>query len=178
LVADAAGLSRAELSRIERGEAPWVSVVALCRIAAVLGLDATLRLYPRQSPLRDAAHARLLGRFRERLASSLVWRTEVPLPRPGDPRAWDAVINGAGWSVPVDAETRLGDGQALARRTQLKRRDSGFEHVVLLVADTRHNRDALRGATSLVADFPMPGNAVLAALAQGQQPNGSGIVRL
>ena len=100
------------------------------------------------------------------------------MPRIGDPRAWDAAISGVGWIVPVEGETRLGDSQALARRIELKRRDAGFDHVVLLVADTRHNRQALRGATSLLAAFPVSGSVILAALAEGREPDGSGIVLL
>jgi transcriptional regulator with XRE-family HTH domain len=177
-VASAASLSRAEVSRMERGAAPWLSVVCLSRIAAVLGLEASLRLFPRETPLRDAGHARLISRLRRRVNSSLVWRTEVPLSRPGDPRAWDVMINGTGWSLPVDAETRVTDGQALARRTELKRRDSGFDVVVLLIADTRHNRVAVRGALSLLPDFPEPSSRILAALASGLMPLASGIVLL
>jgi hypothetical protein len=100
------------------------------------------------------------------------------MPRIGDPRAWDAAISGVGWIVPVEGETRLGDSQALARRIELKRRDGGFDHVILLVADTRHNRRALRGATSLLADFPVGGSVILAALGEGRAPDGSGIVLL
>jgi transcriptional regulator with XRE-family HTH domain len=177
-VARAAGLSRSELSRIERGAAPWLSIIVVARIAAVLGLDIGLRLYPRENPLRDAGHARLLARLRQRLPESVLMRTEVPLPRPGDPRAWDAVMNGPGWTTPVDAETRLDDSQALARRTELKRRDSGFDQVILLVADTRHNRQALRHATSLLADFPEPGPVILRALAAGLPPERSGVLLL
>src|SRR6266542_1409825 len=93
-VAVAADTSRAEVSRIERGSAPWLSVDVLCRLAAVLGFDPTIRLYPTTSPPRDAGHAALVERLHARLSPALRWRTEVPLPSSGDKRAWDAVITG------------------------------------------------------------------------------------
>ena len=68
---------------------------------------------------------------------TLRWRTEVPLLIPGDLRAWDATIVGPGFGVGVEAETRLRDLQAAARRTNLKQRDGELDHVILLVADTR-----------------------------------------
>ena len=81
--------------------------------------------------------------------------------------------------IPVDAETRLHDVQALSRRVALKRRDAGVDALILLVADTRHNRSALRLARAdLAADFPLSGAAILEALGAGQRPAASGILVL
>ena len=178
-VADAVGISQGELSRIERGAAPWVTFETLATIAAVLGLDLPLRTFPCASPIRDAAQLQLLAKLRALLPEDLTWRTEVPLPIERDLRAWDAVVGGPGWRVPVDAETRLRDVQALARREALKRRDDGAETTILLVADTRHNRQVLRLAKSdLANDFPIAGTVLLAALSRGERPTGSGILFL
>jgi transcriptional regulator with XRE-family HTH domain len=178
-VAGAVGISPAEESRIERGMAPWVTFETLVMIAAVLGLDLPLRAFPVGDPIRDVAQLALLGRFRALLPAGLSWRTEVPIRLERDLRAWDAVVGGGGWSVPVEAETRLRDVQALARRLALKRRDDGAETMILLIADTRHNRRALRLAMpDLVLEFPVSGRAVLAALSAGEQPSASGIVLL
>ena len=79
----------------------------------------------------------------------------------------------------MDAETRLYDVQAHTRRLALKRRDSGSEVVVLLVADTRHNRTVLRVARAeLAADFPLAGASILSELAASRRPAASGIVLL
>jgi hypothetical protein len=103
----------------------------------------------------------------------------VPLAISGDLRAWDAVIEGSGWQVPVEAETRLRDIQALSRRLGLKQRDDRREVVILLVGDTRHNRHVLRLAgPDLAATFPMSGRAVLGALRNGERQIASGIVLL
>jgi hypothetical protein len=153
------------------------SLEELICIADVVGLDLVLRTYPRGDPLRDAGHTRLLERLRGRLHHSVVFRTEVPLPIAGDLRAWDALVGGQGWQVPVEAETVIDDGQALQRKLALKLRDGGFDHVILLVADTSRNREAL-AAMPMTARFSMSSRAVLAALREGRDPGASGVVIL
>jgi transcriptional regulator with XRE-family HTH domain len=178
-VGDAVGISHAEVSRIERGIALRVPYETLAMLAAVLGMDLSLRTFPAGDPIRDVAQLALLARLRGLLPAGLGWRTEVPLAIPGDQRAWDAVIEGRGWRVPVEAETRLRDVQALSRRLGLKRRDDRQEVVILLVADTRHNRRVLRLAgPDLTAAFPTPGRAVLEALLKGETPRANGILLL
>jgi len=173
----AVGLSKSEISRIELGRARYVPYERLVLIAAALGLDLPLRAFPSGEPVRDVAQLALLASFRRLLAATLPWRTEVPLRVPGDRRAWDAVIDGPGWRVAVEAETRLRDVQALARRIGLKQRDDRTDVVILLVADTRNNRHVLRLATpDLAATFPTSGRASVHALSEGRQPAGSAIV--
>jgi transcriptional regulator with XRE-family HTH domain len=174
---EAVGLSASEMSRIELGQANYVPFTRLALIAAALGLDLPLRAFPAGEPIRDAAQLALLAKLRALLPPGLRWRTEVSLAIPADLRAWDAVIEGRGWQVPVEAETRLRDVQALSRRLALKQRDDRREVVILLVGDTRHNRHVLRLAgPDLAAAFPMSGRAVLGALRNGERPAGSGIV--
>jgi transcriptional regulator with XRE-family HTH domain len=175
-VARAAGISRSQLGRLETGQLANPPVVAIFRVAAVVGLSVALKAYPGGDPIRDAAHARLIGRFRRRLHPSLRWRTEVPLPHAGDIRAWDGIVGGQGWEDVVEAETAVDDAQALERRVMLKRRDGGREHVILVVADTRRNHDALDAAPGAFEGFPMRTRQILAALAAGRHPGGSGIV--
>jgi transcriptional regulator with XRE-family HTH domain len=178
-VGDAVGISHTTVSRIELGLAPNSSYATLVMIATVLGLDLPLRVFPSGEPIRDAGQATLLGKLRMRLASDLGWRTEALLRAVGDRRAWDALIGGPGWELPVEAETRLRDVQALLRRTAMKRRDDNRDLVLLLVANTRHNRHVLRlVAPDLVADFPIRGVNALASLARGERPGGSAIVLL
>lgn len=168
-------VSAAQVYRLERGLVGGPSLEAVICIGSVLGLEVAIRTYPRGDPLRDAGHARLLGRFRGELHPRLTWRTEVPLPIAGDPRAWDAVIGGDGWQLPVEAETVLTDGQAIERKLALKLRDGGFDHVVLLLADTRRNRTA---SPAMQRTMPLDTRAVLAALREGRDPGASGLVIL
>jgi transcriptional regulator with XRE-family HTH domain len=179
VVAGALGVSHTKVGRIERGENIAVSLIDLARLSAVLGMDLSVRIFPVGDPLRDAAHLALLERLRQRLSPSLGWRTEVPIPIPGDRRAWDAVIRGLGWRTGVEAETRIRDAQAVARRIALKERDGEVDHVVLLLADTKRNREALAVARdALRSAFPLDTRAMLAALAVGTDPGASGIIIL
>jgi hypothetical protein len=145
--------------------------------SSAVGLDLVLRQYPDGDPIRDAAHAALMARLRACLPEDVPWRTEVPLPIPGDRRAWDAMAVLERRRVHFEFETRLGDSQALARRLELKRRDGEAEIVILVIADTRHNRQVLASLReSFRAAFPLDARAVLGALRAGRAPAASGIV--
>ena len=101
------------------------------------------------------------------------------MPDPRDQRAWDAMIRGSDWREAVEAETGPRDGQALARRIALKRRDSEVDGVILLLPRTGRAREFVAQFRSLLAgDFPVDGRLILQRLAAGQNPGGSGIVLL
>jgi transcriptional regulator with XRE-family HTH domain len=178
-VGEAVGASHSRISRLERGAIAHPSVELLAALCAVVGLELAIRAYPSGDPLRDRAHDALLARFRAALHPSLRLRTEQPLPIAGDLRAWDGTVVGPGWSLHVEAETAITDGQALTRRLLLKDRDGGRGRVILLVSDTRSNRDALHTLRpSLTAILPLGTRAVLYALRRAADPGGNGIVVL
>jgi transcriptional regulator with XRE-family HTH domain len=177
-VGAAAGLDPSRIWRFERGRTTNLRFEDVGAIAAVVGLELSIRSYPAGDPLRDAGHARLLERFRRELDPSLRWHTEVPFPEPGDLRAWDAVTGTRAWRAGVEAETVIDDSQALDRKIALKRRDGAVDHVILLVADTPRNRRALAVASAAFADLPLRTRTILSALRIGVEPPGSGIVIL
>lgn len=177
-VGRAVGISHAGVSRLERALAPNVPLERIDTIAAVLGMRLSVRLFPAGLPLRDAGQLALLERLRARLGPGLEWRTEAPVPIAGDLRAWDAAISGPGWTMFVDAETRIRDVQALQRRAALKTRDTGTVRVMLLVADTRTNRALLASLSESLIPEALPGRTILADLAAGRDPGGSGVVLL
>jgi transcriptional regulator with XRE-family HTH domain len=177
-LAAAAGVSRALIGRIELGRAGRINVATLAVIYALLGQRLSLKAFPVGEPLRDAAHLRLLARFDARVPGSWRRRRESVMPRLGDLRAWDERLDGAA-SIGVEAETALGDMQAMERRISAKQRDSGVDHVILLVSDTHRNREILRNhRVHLRQAFPLDTREVLRALAAGTDPGGSGIVVL
>jgi transcriptional regulator with XRE-family HTH domain len=184
VIASAARVSASQVGRIERGVLDGGDLDALARVAAVVGLDARLRLFPGADPALDAGQLRRLDRLRRLVPTDVTFRTEVPLPKPGDQRAWDAVLGGlldvgGGTLLPVEVETRLVDVQAQTRRIQLKLRDSPFDAVLLVLADTKANRAMLRAhGTQLFGDFPVTPRTGLAALRAGRHPGGSSIVLL
>jgi hypothetical protein len=184
-----AGLSAAQISRIERGILPTVSLDQLARLGAVVGLDVRAHAYPGPDPTLDTGQLALFGRFSTRLSPTLGLRHEVPLPIERDQRAWDGMIDGLKpasgdgaegmLSLPMDADTRLIDVQAQLRRIRLKLRDSGMDSVLWLIADTNRNRAALAGAGALLAsDFPVSSRRALGALRDGRHPGGSAFVVL
>jgi len=175
----AVGMSGSQFGRIERAEIPGLTVEQASRAAAAVGLKLVARGYPDGDAVRDAAQLRLLDRFRGRLPPSVRWQVEVPLPITGDRRAWDAVVTVRTARIGVEAETRLRDVQAVARKLELKRRDGKVDLVVLLIADTRSNRRAVgEHRPTLRQALPLDGHAILAALRSGRSPGESGIVLL
>ncbi len=139
-----------------------------------------MRAYPGGNPIRDAAHRALLERGRLTLPGGVAWRFEVPLPLVGDARAWDAVIDLPAGRVAIEAETRLGDIQAFQRRLALKKRDDpSIGAVILLVGDTRHNRDVLRvHGDAMRPEMPLDQAALVAALSAGWVPRADGILTI
>ena len=177
VVGRATNLSASTISRIERGLIRHVPVLDLARLHAVVGLELSVRSFPGGQPIRDAAQMSLLEDFRAGLHRSLTWSVEVPLPVPGDRRAWDGVVLGPGWRYGVEAETAPRDSQSLARRLSLKQRDDQVSGVLLVLRPTAQTRrflatahDALR--TVFVAD----GRRAAELLAAGADPGGSAII--
>jgi transcriptional regulator with XRE-family HTH domain len=179
VLGNATEMSYSEIARIERGLVPEVPAIRLFELGALVGLDASLRMFVGGDAVRDAGQLGLLDRLRKRLPAGLRWQSEVPLPVPGDRRAWDAQIRGEGWSIVVEGEMQLTDLHAIERRIALKARDADVDHVLLLVADTRRNRHALKaGRESLRGRFPLDGRELLRAIEAGRDPGAGGIVIL
>ena len=178
-VAAALGISRSQYSRMERGLSPDISINRAARLFAVLGQELSVRAFPAGDPIRDVAHTALLERLRARCHRSFRWRTEVPLPIPGDLRAWDATAVCPTCRIGVEAETRLRDIQALDRRLALKQRDGGMDRLVLLVLDSRSNREVVRAYGDLLAlRFPVQGTRAMELLGAGVDPGGNVLVLL
>ncbi len=177
--AEAVGLDHATYARIERNQLENVSVRNLALACAAVGLVLSARAYPAADPVRDAPQLRLLARFHARLPDSAPWQIEVPLPIPGDLRALDGFTRLQGRSIGVEAETRVTDVQAVARKVQLKKRDARLDVMLLLISDTQANRAVLAlHREALRAAFPLDTRAVMAALVAGDAPPADGIVVL
>ncbi len=177
-LAAAVGLSGSEIGRIERGEAPWLTIAATVHVLRGVGLDVWLKTYPFASPVRDRAHTALIERFLRRLPPTLNVRREWPIPVPGDYRAIDLLLDGSTGRIGVEAETRILDEQALLRELNLKQRDANLDRMCLLIMRSRANVAALRHAPGLLRDFPLRTRAVLAALGSGHDPGANGIIML
>lgn len=175
-----ANVSHHVVARIERGDPGSMSIDAVARIAAVVGLRLSASLHPDGDAVRDRGHLALLERFRSRRGPSVTFRAEVPMPIEGDRRSADCVIaDGAhGLEAIVEAETRLDDVQALERAIAGKQRDLGISRAILLVADTKHNRTVIAATPELRRRFPVDTRTCLAALKAGRDPGGDALVAL
>jgi transcriptional regulator with XRE-family HTH domain len=177
-VGRAAGTSNAQVSRIEHARVSNVSFRQLVRIGGAIGLRIWMRAYPGGRRLMDAPQIALLGRLTA-ASRGWKWQTEVTMPKQGDLRAADAVASNGICTVMVEAITKLVDFQAQSRSGLAKKRDLGADRVILLIADTRANRLALREAGDIAAgSFPLGTAEVLPAMEAGEDPGGDGIVLL
>jgi hypothetical protein len=94
-----------------------------------------------------------------------------------DRRAFDVVLTGNGVQVGLELITRFVDAQAQIRQANLKREAGGLDRMILVLADTARNRDAVREAAAYVTDsYALEGRSVLTALRAGQLPAANGLI--
>ena len=168
-----AGISRSAWTRFEAGEREVRSWDVAARMAAAVGLDLVVQLFPSELVLRDAPQVALLRDLRQLLGLGWSWQYEVRVGPAPDQRTWDAVAEHriTRVTVRVDAETRISDCQRILRRTRLKSDAGDKGPVVLAVRDTVHNRHALRGASDIITtEFPIPMRTAVRALRSGLDP--------
>jgi transcriptional regulator with XRE-family HTH domain len=178
-VARVASSSSSQVSRVELGLAPDLSIADAVRHGAVVGLKLHARFYPAGGGLRDAAQLDLIRRLRARIGDRWRWTLEAPLNIAGDLRAFDALLANPKATIAVEAITRLRDAQAQLRAAALKQRDGNVPRLVLLIKATDHNRTALASAADILAtSFPLGTRATLEAMSQGADPGDNGIVLL
>lgn len=176
-VAATLGISESKLARWERGMRPYPDLWDAARLLRVLGEDLVATWYPAGGSIRDAGHAELISAFLALVPSTVRRWLEAPMPRHGDLRAWDVVLQLQGRRLGVAAETRLRDWQALLRREQLKARDSGVERLLLILLASHANRRAVRNAgAALTAALPLDGRTILPALRAGRDPGANGLL--
>lgn len=166
------------IARAEQSDPTTLTIDLAARIAAVVGMELAANLYPGGDPVRDRGQLALLARLRARIPEIPGWRVEVPVPIAGDLRAGDAMMAIPGGDLLIEAETHLDDIQALERRIRATARDLGAISVLLLVADTGHNRRVIADHPELVAAFPIGTRACLGALRRGEDPGGDALVIL
>ena len=154
-----------------------MTIDLVARVGEVVGLQLAAQLYPNGDPVRDRAHLALLERFRHRLPGIRL-KVEVPIPIAGDRRSADAIVKFEEGQALTKAETRLEDLQLIKRRALAKQRNLGAKRLILLVADTRHNRDVIGRHPELRERFPIDTRACLSTLRRGEDPGGDCLVIL
>ena len=178
-LAAAIGESQPEISRRENARSTAMTPAELALHAAAIGLKLSVKLWPAGGALRDAAQARYIGAFLERVGHAWQVTLEAVVPRPGDLRAADILLTNGPLRIVVEVITRLTDLQAQVRAAQAKARDLEATRLVIVVAATHANRAALEEARPALADaFNLDSRRLLADLAASQDPRRDGILLL
>ena len=175
----AIGVSPSEISRRELGRSRRLTGQKLAMHAGAVGLKLSVKLFPVGGGIRDAAQARYVAALVARVGR--LWRVtlEAPIPLPGDLRAVDILLTSERARIAVEVITRLTDLQAQVRAAQLKARDIGATRVLLVLAGTHANRNALASARAvLLASFDLDSRRLLADLSAGRDPGRDGIIVL
>ena len=90
------------------------------------------------------------------------------------------MLAGSGAQPGLQLAQHLGPGvepQAQVRAAILKQEAAGLERLVLVLAQTRHNRAAVRDAApTILGPFPATPRVVMRALRDGELPTANGIV--
>lgn len=173
------GASQSEISRRELGRSRRFTGERLAVHAAGVGLKVSVKLWPIGGGVRDAAQARYIEAFLARVGRPWKVTLEAPIPLAGDLRAVDVLLVAAGVRIAVEVITRLADLQAQVRSAQIKARDIGATRLILGIAGSHANRNALIAVRhSLVEGFDLDSRRLMADLAAGRDPGRDGIVML
>ena len=175
----AIGASPSEISRRELGRSRRLTGQKLAMHVAAVGLRLSVKLFPIGGGIRDAAQARYIAAFVARI--SRLWKVtlEAPIPLAGDLRAVDVLLRSDRALMAVEVITRLTDLQAQIRAAQLKARDIGATRLLLIVAGTHANRNALAAARpALLNSFDLDSRRLLVDLTAGRDPGRDGIIVL
>jgi transcriptional regulator with XRE-family HTH domain len=170
-VAEAIGVDRSAITRLERGDTD-VSSTIRARACACLGADFRVHLYHERSPLLfDAASARVIERFLGICHRTWHPTVEARVPGPGR-RSVDIRLERRGDTVIVEVETRVRRLEEVIRELHAKREAFAVEqprrrvHVVLVLPPTRNHLALSRTFGSLVGTaFPAKRHDLEAALA-------------
>lgn len=176
---NAIGVSPSEISRRELGRSRRLTGQKLAMHAAAVGLKLSIRLFPVGGGIRDAAQARYIAAFVARVGRGWKVTLEAVIPLAGDLRAVDVLLTSERSRIAVEVITRLADAQAQIRAAQLKARDIAATRLILVIAGTHANRNALASARpALLSSFDFDSRRQLGDLAAGRDPARDGIIVL
>lgn len=177
-----AGLTQAFVSQIERGRV-IPAVESMVRLATVLGLVLSLRLFPGEGlKLRDSGQLTVALAIRKEVHASCRVRLEEPIAYGNDRRAADMVLETPIELVMLEIERGIVDFQAQYRAAQLKRaalseRLGRPVRLVIAVLDTRRNRELLRPHQEMIKTaLPLSSRQIWAAVRSGEPIGGDGLL--
>lgn len=175
------GWSASAIGRLETGQRDDIGVVEVAELASVLGLEMSIGLHPLGDPLRDKGQLACARRFDDTLSERWHVTDEMLLPGPGERRAWDKLLRlldeSPRYLVGVDIESRVWDVQLIVRRTRQRERDGRVDHILIVLADTAHNRRIAQTLReSLGKEYATHPRTILRQLRVGKRLTGSGVI--
>lgn len=178
--AQIAGVDRSTWTRIEERvrDAPGWDVAG--RMAAAVGLDLRVGLYPSEVRPHDGSQIGQLGALIHTAGPGWDWRNEVHVA-PGDRRAWDTfgTHRETRTRMPAELESALYDVQAMCRRLNGKREAAGWPAILLVVKDTPRNRHIAHVAADvLIPEFPLAAREALVLIRRGAALPASSLIFL
>lgn len=181
-VARRAGVARSTVERYEAG-ATEIAIDIAAAVMAAVGLDLVLKAYPGGPvSLRDTGQMTLADQLRQLAAAYWMPRLEVLAGDHG--RAADVVLYGAEEILHLEIERHATDFQAQLRSARQKQevisaRSDRPVRLVLVIEDTRKNREALRLHAGLIASqLPADSRAVLRSVRLGRPLGSDGLLWL
>jgi transcriptional regulator with XRE-family HTH domain len=174
-----AGVSATTHRKIELGD-PGVHLGSVCAVASAMGLKVWARAFPASAPsLRDTGQLWIANSLRRTAHSSYSVATELGL---GNLRSADQVLFGPIEIIHIEIERMLADLQQQYRNAAEKRDVLAAAHhrpvrLVLVVEDTRRNREVVRPHADLIgAMLPAGSREVLKAIRSGEPLGRDGIL--
>jgi len=176
-----AGVTQSFVSAVERG-ARSPSLDAACVLAAAVGQELGLRLYPADGvSLRDSGQASMASTIVG--AAHPTWHPYVEFPvGTTDRRAADLVLVGRDEVLHVEIERRIVDFQAQIRNATLKRdalsaRFTQPVRLIVALPDRRSSREAIGElATLLSRTMPVRSSRIRRGITHGEPVSGDGIL--
>ena len=175
-----ARVSWSTVARAERGS-PGLALDTMCAVAAAVGLDLVVRLYPGQGPsLRDSGQLAVAEQLVAQLDGR--WRPTLELSVGPHGEAIDLVLFGTDEILAVEIERALVDFQAQYRRADSKRQILAATHrrpvrLIIAVEDTRRNRAAVAPHAGFIGSgLPAGSRRILRAFRSGGALSGDGLL--
>jgi transcriptional regulator with XRE-family HTH domain len=182
LVAERAGMSQSEVSRIISGDR-MPNLDAMIRLSKAVGYRFYFKLVPDDGVhLRDSGQLSYAETIRSQAHATWRIRFEVPVAPPPDRRAADMVLDQAAEVNMIEIELALLDFQGQLRAAQLKRaalceRLGRPVNLLIGVPDTATARRlVIPHADVIAAALPVSSRRIWAAVRSGEPVGGDGLV--
>lgn len=174
-----AGVSTESVRRVEAGH-PSTQFDTMCAVAEAVGVEIVVRPYRSRVRLRDSGQLRIAEIMRSVAHPAWDVRFEVPAGDHGE--AIDVGCFGATEILAIEIDRLVAEFEGTHRRNAVKRSRLAERHqrpvrLVMVVEDTRRNREAIEPHLDLIRSvLPTGSREILSALRSGQPLGRDGLL--